>query len=158
PNVSPGTYELIAGDQSRVVEIGKTQNAGGPSLEVELHDVRRPIDLQSSPIWEVAMAFGVSSDAVWRLSQQVQRVFDATDLAHVLGITENTLREALPQLTLSWPVTPLRTLAQISQQEVLELEGAGIYSVQDLWRKSGSADIAALAKVTNIPIKRLKVL
>jgi len=150
PYVKPGRYDLVAGDQVRAVEVVPAGQSSRPSLEIDLDGVRRVIDFQKSPVWEIALAFGTSAVAVRRLAQDIAGVLDQEDLASILGMSDKSITATLARLSITWPQTPLRTLEGITPGDIAAFEQAGIRSIQDLWRNKEKDAVAALAKNTNM--------
>ncbi len=156
-NVEPGIYTIIAGDQSRQVEIYDAGEDSITTADINLTNVRRPIDLQRSAAWEVSVALRLSSDAVWRLGRHLDGVFDETDLAHLSGLDEGQIKAAADRLIISWPRSPLQQLEGISEEEVGRLQQIGVTSVQELWRRGQKReDLNSVAERAGIPVERLR--
>jgi Carboxypeptidase regulatory-like domain len=155
--VSPGTYTVTVGDQSRRVEVPEASENLANTVMVHLKGVRRRVDLQRSAAWDVALAMKVSSDDVWRLSHHLDGVFDESDLAHILGRTDTQIRTVTDRLIISWPRTSLGRIDGISAEEIGRLEQAGVTSMQELWRMGkNSEDLASLAESADIRLERLR--
>ena len=89
-NLPSGKYTIVAGDQKQVVTVTE-QTAPVNPVRADVKNVRRPIDLHQSPVWEVTRALGLPSD---KLRQVVARLPAGADLQHLAreaGVDQSTV-------------------------------------------------------------------
>ncbi len=133
--MSAGIYVLNVGDKSVEFTAKLDKGARDKTVELTIPNVRRRIDLQSSPVWEVKRGLGLDATALTRLRASVEAIMDNEDLMRVLNITANDFRQLEASVELKLPRTPLNRLKRITPKQIESLERLGIGSVQDLWKE-----------------------
>src|SRR5207247_1715414 len=120
-NVVPGKYHLTVGDQTSDVEVKKSRAEIETAVEINVRGVRRILDLSKAPVWEVALALGISAAAVRRVSRVITRICDADDLASALQMDRTELDSRLQGVNILWPRTELGKIAGIRPRETAQL-------------------------------------
>jgi hypothetical protein len=128
-------------------------------MTVRLEDVKRPIDLQHSSVREVRDALQMDSEAVRRLRDSADKLYDFADLAHVTGGNEQRLGTLANRLQLDWPSTPITALSGATDEESARLHDAHIESAQQLWRiGQAPGGLERAAEASGIQLLRLQEL
>jgi hypothetical protein len=181
PGLSPGVYELEAGDTKKSVNIPgsrseqppapnnepgglapdaepRSSHPTGPAwTEVQLEGVRRIVRLDRSPLWEVRAAFGARSDQIRSLWMHSSKIMDMDDVASILGMSAQALHSHSSNAVIELPATPLDSAAALPVEYIPILERHGIDSAQKLWQATRStADLESLAESTGIPANELR--
>jgi hypothetical protein len=101
-NLAPGRYEVQVGDHRERVTIDQESSATSPqTLDVE--DVRRTIDLQHAPVWEVRQALGVPSDVVQLIGANLPKVRRFAALARLAGVDKERVEQWRNTIRITWP-------------------------------------------------------
>jgi Carboxypeptidase regulatory-like domain len=134
PAPRPDVYTVKVGTASQTVTFEMHDEQPMSSMRVDFTGVRRVIDLQYSSQWEVALALGLSSEGMWRLSKNLNSVFDEVDLAYASGSSLHHISTVISDLEVKWPRTPLDRLQNVSNRQVENLSRIGVSTLQELWR------------------------
>ena len=84
-NVATGRYVLEVGDHREHVELGKENTAMQPAI-IDIDGVRRKLDLQRAPVWELRQALGVPSDVVQRICAHLADIRSVASVARLAGV------------------------------------------------------------------------
>jgi hypothetical protein len=155
----PGEYTLRVGGKSVALKIPSGKQVPNRVVVKNVEKVRRVIDLQKAPTWEVQLAFGVPDDDMHRLRSNIETVLEMKDLQGVLGFDNTQFANLQKRLKILLPRTPLNLLRGIKQGEIKAFNAAGIESVQKLWTrgktKAGRKELARQVRITETRIANL---
>ena len=101
-NICPGEYTVSAGDHNTQVTIKEGHTPFGPA-RLRLNGVRRVLNLNNAPIWEVREALGLASEAVQRLAGALKNTHDLQTLAKAAGVNAATLKSWTKSVAFIWP-------------------------------------------------------
>ncbi len=90
-NLPPGKYTLLAGDQQKAVTVTPEVTPTTP-VRLDVEKVRRPIDLQQSPVWEVCRALGVASETLRSIVPRLPAGADLQHLGQEAGVNPDTIK------------------------------------------------------------------
>jgi hypothetical protein len=90
-NIPAGHYTLVAGDRRQAVTVSAEARAVNP-VRLDVANVRRPIDLQRSPVWEVSRALGLSSETVRQIIPNLPEGADLRLVGKRAGVDPRTIR------------------------------------------------------------------
>jgi hypothetical protein len=100
-NVCPGPHTLTAGDRSVSLVVEEAATPIAPA-RVDLHEVRRVLDLSSAPVWEVSEALSLSSEAVQLIGANLSNLRDVRALAKLVGVDTRQRTTWTQRNVLSW--------------------------------------------------------
>jgi hypothetical protein len=101
-NICPGQYTLSAGDHTAQVTISEGHSPFSPA-RLGLKGVRRVLDLNNAPIWEVREALGLPSETVQRLAGTLKGIHNVRSLAKAAGVGSATLASWTKSVAFTWP-------------------------------------------------------
>jgi hypothetical protein len=104
-NLAPGRYEVQVGDHRERVTIDQESSATSPQT-LNFKNVRRTIDLQRAPVWEVRQALGVPSDVVQLIGANLPKVRSFAALARLAGVDEKRVEQWRNTIRITWPPGP----------------------------------------------------
>jgi hypothetical protein len=104
-NLAPGRYEVEAGDRRGRVIVSRESSAVSPQT-LDFDGVRRAIDLQRSPVWEVRQALGVPSDVVQLIGASLPKVRSLAALAKLTGADKERVEQWRNTVKITWPPRP----------------------------------------------------
>jgi Carboxypeptidase regulatory-like domain len=104
-NLEPGRYEVQVGDHRERITIDQESSATSPQ-PLDLKGVRRTIDLQRSPVWEVRQALGVPSDVVQLVGANLPKVRSFAALARLTGVDAERVKHWRDTIRVAWPPRP----------------------------------------------------
>jgi hypothetical protein len=147
----PGEYVLKTGDKVDKFSLALDDGEREKIIEKNMMDVRRTIDLQTSPVWEVRRGLRLDSYELNSLRTHLEDIFDHADLARAIGTNDEHLEEKMESIVLKLPSTPLFRLRQIEPEQMVRLQALNINSIQELWSAVKKDDrLTEISDITGI--------
>jgi hypothetical protein len=100
-NVSVGSFKLLSGNKHQVVRVTAKTSPLIPE-KTDLTDVRRIINLQTSPVWEIADVLQMPASTIRKIGKQLARVNNERTLSKVTGADAATVKGWMSRATFTW--------------------------------------------------------
>ncbi|MFX0197278.1 MAG: carboxypeptidase-like regulatory domain-containing protein [Candidatus Hodarchaeota archaeon] len=133
-NLFLGEYSLQIGDRTQNITI-KQDNSFHQPATTEVKNVRRIIDLNTSPIWKFRETGGLTSENINHLRKAIDKysILDQNDFSIAIQKTGPEFEQIMTNMLIEFPRIPLTKIESITSEQIAKLKEINISSIRELW-------------------------